>query len=58
RTDTVGMRGESFCDGWAVTSTPSMPGLPLVFSIWHTSGKMKSQNCIFPFYCMLLPLVP
>lgn len=58
RTNTVGMRGESFCDGWAVTSTPSMPGLPLVFSIWHTSGKMKRQNCIFPFSCTLLPLVP
>jgi len=28
RTDTVWMSGESFCDGWADTSTPSMPGLP------------------------------
>lgn len=30
---------------------------PPVFSIWHTSGKMKRQNGIFPFSRMLLPLV-
>jgi len=30
---------------------------PPVFSIWHTSGKIKHQNGIFPFSSMLLPLV-
>lgn len=47
RTDTVGKRGEPFCDSWAVTSTPSMPGLPLSSPSGTPVGRWSARTASF-----------